>query len=210
MNQLLPPLAELRIALPFVLIALAGGYLLGSIPGGHIMAKLRGLGDLSKVGSGNVGATNVLRTGDKVAALMTLLIDAGKGVAAVLLFALFGPYEAMAAALGAFFGHLWSPWIGFRGGKGVAIFLGLLYALFWPIGLIATATWAAVAYVTRFSSVASLTAAATAPIWFVVFSEWRELILAVTLGALIWAAHIGNIRRLLAGAEPRIGASKRL
>lgn len=209
MNEILPPLGELRIALPFILIALVGGYLLGSIPGGHLMAKARGLGDLSKIGSGNVGATNVLRTGDKVAALATLLIDAGKGAAAVLIFSMFGPYEAMAAALGAFFGHLYSPWIGFRGGKGVATFLGLLYGLFWPIGLIATATWAAVAWATRFSSLASLIAAATAPIWFAVFSEWRELLFAVVLASLIWLAHIANIRRLLAGTESRIGASKR-
>jgi glycerol-3-phosphate acyltransferase PlsY len=192
-----------------LLLAALAGYLLGSIPGGAIMARLRGLGDLSKVGSGNTGATNVLRTGDKWAALATLLIDGGKAAAAVLLTLPWGMTAAMVAGLASFFGHIWSPWLRFRGGKGVATFFGLTLALFWPVGLLSLATWLATAFFTRISSVAALTAAALGPVWYALFERWGQVGLALALAALIWLAHSANIRRLLAGAEPRISLGSR-
>ena len=191
-------------AAPWLAMAFAAGYLLGSIPFGVLVARLRGLGDLRQVGSGNIGATNVLRTGDRWGAAATLLLDAAKGAAAVLVFAMWGPLAAMLAGLGAFIGHLFPVWLRFRGGKGVATFLGLLLALHWPTGLAALATWLGVALATRYSSLSALIAAAMAPLYLVAFDRWGEVLLACVLAAALWLAHWANIRRLLTGQESKI------
>src|SRR5262249_4875832 len=138
---------------PHILIALGIGYLLGSIPFGLIITSLAGAGDIRKIGSGNIGATNVLRTGNRWAAAATLLLDAGKGIAAVLIArALYGDLAAMAAAIGAFLGHIFPVWLRFKGGKGVATFLGVTLALYWPVGLLVAASWLVAALVWRISS----------------------------------------------------------
>lgn len=191
---------------PTLLLALAAGYLVGSIPFGVLITRAMGLGDLRSIGSGNIGATNVLRTGNKGAALATLVLDGGKGAVAVLAArALAGEPAALLAALGAFLGHLFPVWLGFRGGKGVATFLGILLALSWPAGIAACLTWLATAFAFRFSSLAALGAAASAPIWLAVFGRSDALWLAVGLAALVFVRHHANIRRLLAGTEPKIG-----
>ncbi len=190
------------------LLALAAllGYLLGSIPFGVIVTRLMGLGDLRKIGSGNIGATNVLRTGNKGAALATLLLDGGKGAAAVLIARAFGPEDAaQVAGLAAFLGHLFPVWLGFRGGKGVATFLGTLLALAWPVGLAACATWAATAAVSRISSLSALVAAATAALWALLLGRGDLVGLILVLAALVIVRHHANIRRLIDGTEPRIG-----
>lgn len=187
------------------LVALLG-YLLGSIPFGVIVTRLMGLGDLRRIGSGNIGATNVLRTGNKGAALATLLLDGGKGAAAVLIARAFGSEDAaQIAGLFAFLGHLFPVWLGFRGGKGVATFLGTLLALAWPVGLAACATWAATAAATRISSLSALVSATTAALWAVLLGQTRIVALILVLAALVLLRHHANIRRLLAGTEPRIG-----
>jgi glycerol-3-phosphate acyltransferase PlsY len=191
--------------------AAAGGYLLGSIPFGVIASRLGGLGDIRKVGSGNIGATNVLRTGRRDLALITLIGDGGKGAGAVLIAAaLVSPVAGTLAGAAAFLGHLFPVWLGFRGGKGVATFFGILFAVAWPVGLASGATWIAIAAIFRFSSLAALTAAALAPVWFIVLHEARieRLWLAAGMAVLIFLRHGGNIRRLLKGQEPRIGAGK--
>lgn len=192
------------VAGPWLAAAFVGGYLLGSIPFGVIVARLRNLGDLRSVGSGNIGATNVLRTGDRWAAAMTLLLDGGKGAVAVILFALWGPLAAMIAGAGAFVGHLFPVWLRFRGGKGVATFLGLTLALHWPTGLAALATWLGVALVTRYSSLSALIAAAMAPVYLIAFDQWGDVLVATVLAAALWLAHWANIRRLLSGSESKI------
>jgi glycerol-3-phosphate acyltransferase PlsY len=197
----IPQVMSWERGLPWFALALLGGYLLGAIPFGVIVAKARGLGDLRKVGSGNIGATNVLRTGDRKAALMVLLLDAGKGALAVALFAAWGPLTAMLAGLGAFLGHLFPVWLRFRGGKGVATFLGLMLALHWPTGL-------ATAFATRYSSLSALVAAAASPFALMAFSQWGAVLLAAALAAMLWLAHARNIGRLLRGEEPRIGQAK--
>lgn len=189
-----------------------GGYLLGSIPFGVIATRLGGTGDIRKVGSGSIGATNVLRTGRRDLALITLLGDGGKGAAAVLIAgAVFSPLAAVVAGGAAFLGHLFPVWLGFRGGKGVATFYGILFAIAWPVGLAAGATWIAMALVFRISSLAGLTAAALTPVWFLLLHQATaaRLVLAVGMAVLIFLRHEGNIRRLLKGEEPRIGAAKR-
>lgn len=181
-------------------------YLLGSVPFGVVIARALGLGDLRQIGSGNIGATNVLRTGHRGAAAATLALDAAKGAAAVLLARhLAGETAAMVAGLAAFLGHLYPLWLGFRGGKGVATFLGVLLALAWPVGLAACATWAAVAAAFRWSSLAALAAAASAPAWFLILGPRQGVWLALALAALIFLRHHANIARLRAGTEPRIG-----
>jgi glycerol-3-phosphate acyltransferase PlsY len=191
-------------AAPWLAAALLGGYLLGSIPFGVLVARVRGLGDLRGIGSGNIGATNVLRTGDRWAAAATLLLDAGKGAAAVLVFAMWGPLAAMLAGAGAFVGHLFPVWLRFRGGKGVATFLGLMLALHWPTGLLALATWLGVALAFRYSSLSALIAAALAPVYLIAFDRWGEVLVAAVLAAALWLAHWANIRRLLTGTESKI------
>jgi glycerol-3-phosphate acyltransferase PlsY len=194
-----------------ILATLIGGYFLGSIPFGLIAARLGGAGDIRAIGSGSIGATNVLRTGRRELALITLLGDGGKGaVAALVAGALFGPIFAVLAGGAAFVGHLFPVWLGFKGGKGVATFYGVLFAIVWPVGLAAGATWIAMALMFRISSLAGLTAALLAPIWFLALSPNKPGVLVLLLGmaVLIVIRHGANIRRLLAGEEPRIGAAK--
>ena len=184
-------------------------YLLGSIPFGIVITRGMGLGDLREIGSGNIGATNVLRTGNKGAALATLLLDAAKGGVAVLVARmLIGEDAAQVAGLAAFLGHLYPIWLGFRGGKGVATFLGILLALAWPVGLAACATWAAVAAVSRISSLSALVAAAMSSLWLILFDRGQMLFLVIALTIVIYLRHWANLERLKAGTEPRIGAKK--
>ena len=192
---------------PLVLAIVAAlAYLLGSVPFGIVITRAMGLGDIRQIGSGNIGATNVLRTGNRLAALLTLVLDAGKGAIAVLAARLLaGEDAAQAAGLFAFLGHLWPVWLGFRGGKGVATFLGTLLALAWPIGLLACATWAATAALTRISSLSALTAAVLSPVFAALLGRSDLVLLAILLALLIVLRHHANIRRLLAGTEPRIG-----
>ena len=195
-------------ALILLLVAVAS-YLLGSIPFGVVITRALGLGDLRQIGSGNIGATNVLRTGNRAAAAATLILDAAKGAVAVLLArAWVGPDAAQVAALFAFLGHLYPVWLQFRGGKGVATFLGTLLALAWPVGLAACAAWAVTAAVSRISSLSALVAAGLAPVWLLIFGRGQMLALVIILAALVFLRHGANIARLRAGTEPRIGAKK--
>ncbi|TCM83492.1 glycerol-3-phosphate 1-O-acyltransferase PlsY [Rhodovulum steppense] len=181
-------------------------YLLGAVPFGIVMARLFGLGDLRKIGSGNIGATNVLRTGNKPAAFLTLVLDAAKGGIAVLIArAAVGEDAAQLAGFAAFLGHLFPVYLGFRGGKGVATFLGTLLALAWPVGLAACGTWLAVAAALRYSSLSALVAAVLSPVWAIVLGHGEMAVLAALLAALILIRHAANIRRLIAGTEPKIG-----
>ncbi|MEM1429912.1 MAG: glycerol-3-phosphate 1-O-acyltransferase PlsY [Pseudomonadota bacterium] len=201
------PLIESSPALLLLVGALA--YLLGSVPFGIVMARLFGLGDLRAIGSGNIGATNVLRTGHRLAAALTLIGDAGKGGAAVLAArALVGEDAAQIAGLAAFLGHLFPIFLQFQGGKGVATFLGVLLALAWPVGLSACATWLAVAALFRYSSLSALGAALSAPIWALMLDRQGVVILCIVLAALVFGTHRSNIRRLATGTEPRIGKSR--
>ncbi len=185
------------------------GYLLGSIPFGIVITRMLGLGDLRQIGSGNIGATNVLRTGNKGAALATLLLDAGKGGIAVLLArALVGEDAAQIAGGAAFIGHLFPVWLGFRGGKGVATFLGTLLALAWPVGLAACATWVAAAGLFRISSLSALVAAVLAPAWAALLGESHTIALTMLMGVFVLVRHASNVRRILDGTEPRIGKGK--
>jgi glycerol-3-phosphate acyltransferase PlsY len=190
------------------LLALAGGYLLGSIPFAYIVTQAFGLGDIRQVGSGNVGTTNVLRTGNKLATALTLLGDVGKGVVAVLVAKQFGDVPAMAAALGAFAGHIFPVWLNFKGGKGVATFLGILAALNWPVALLAAGTWLATAAVGRISSLSALVAAAASPVYMAFLGSWTYAAGAAMLAALIFVTHRDNIARLMKGEEPRLGQKK--
>lgn len=192
---------------PAALIACAVlAYLLGAVPFGIVMARVFGLGDLRQIGSGNIGATNVLRTGNKAAAALTLVLDAGKGAAAVLAArALLAEDAAQVAGGAAFLGHLFPVWLRFKGGKGVATFLGTLLALAFPVGLAACGTWLLVAVAARYSSLSALVAAVAAPVWAVILGRADLVALAVVLAALIVERHRANIARLLAGTEPRIG-----
>jgi glycerol-3-phosphate acyltransferase PlsY len=181
-------------------------YLLGSVPFGIVMARAFGLGDLRKIGSGNIGATNVLRTGNKPAAALTVILDAGKGAVAVLLArALVGPDAAQIAALAAFLGHCFPVWLRFRGGKGVATFLGTLLALYWPMGLACCATWLVMAAATRYSSAAALLAAAMSPLFAVLMGRSEYLVLTTLLALVVWVRHRPNLRRLKDGTETKIG-----
>jgi glycerol-3-phosphate acyltransferase PlsY len=183
------------------------GYLLGSIPFGVLVTRALGLGDLRKIGSGNIGATNVLRTGNRGAALATLLLDGGKGAAAVLLARFLHAEDAAQLAGGAAFaGHLFPVWLGFRGGKGVATFLGTLLALAWPVGVAACLTWFATAVVSRISSLSALVAAALAVVWAWVLGYPQTVILTAVLATLVYWKHLPNIERIRAGTEPKIGA----
>ena len=197
--------------------AVLGGYLLGSIPFGVIVMKLAGAGDPRAIGSGNIGATNVLRSGRRDLAALTLLGDGGKGAMAVLIawLATRAQGEAAQAVLtslaggAAFFGHLFPVWLGFKGGKGVATYFGTLLAAAWPVGLLAGATWILMAAVFRISSLAGLTAALLAPLLvFLVHRPTPIAVLAAVMGVLIYIRHLPNIRRLLKGAEPRIGGER--
>ncbi|RLK02765.1 glycerol-3-phosphate 1-O-acyltransferase PlsY [Ruegeria conchae] len=184
------------------------GYLLGSIPFGMIVARVMGLGNLRQIGSGNIGATNVLRTGNKGAAALTLLFDAAKGAAAVLLArVLAGEDAAQIAALAAFLGHCFPVWLGFKGGKGVATFLGLWLALDWRVGVACCLTWLVAALIWRISSVGALAAAALSTTWIMVLTDGSTFFLGIALTLLVYWRHSANLARIKAGTEPKIGKS---
>jgi glycerol-3-phosphate acyltransferase PlsY len=186
-----------------------GAYLAGSIPFGLVLSRLLGLGDLRSIGSGNIGATNVLRTGSKTAAALTLVLDGGKGAIAVLAARLLaGETGAQVAALAAFLGHLYPVFAGFKGGKGVATFLGVLLALAWPVGLAACAVWLAAALASRISSLGALAAAAAAPGIALVLGAGRYAPLCLALAVLVFWRHRQNIVRLRQGTEPRFGRGR--
>jgi glycerol-3-phosphate acyltransferase PlsY len=190
-------------------IAIALGYLLGSIPFGLLFAWGSGAGDVRKIGSGNIGATNVLRTGKKWAAAATLICDGAKGAAAVLLARHFlAPGSEIFAALAAVLGHIFPVWLGFKGGKGVATFLGVCLALYWPVGLAICATWLLMALVWRISSLSALIAIALSPAYFFTMGQRDYAPVAVVLAATVFFMHRENIRRLIKGEEPRIGSKK--
>jgi glycerol-3-phosphate acyltransferase PlsY len=182
------------------------GYLLGSIPFGILIARVMGLGNLRSIGSGNIGATNVLRTGNKKAAFLTLVFDGGKGAVAVLIARQMADADAVQiAAFAAFLGHCFPVWLGFKGGKGVATFLGVVLALAWPIGVAFCATWLAVAVALRISSLSALVAAVSSIVWALVFGVPQFVLLFAALIVLIFYRHSANIARLIAGTEPKIG-----
>ncbi|MDX1710656.1 MAG: glycerol-3-phosphate 1-O-acyltransferase PlsY [Rhodovibrionaceae bacterium] len=193
-------------ALPYLALALAGGYLLGSLPFGVILTRVAGLGDIRKVGSGNIGTTNVLRTGRKDLAALTLLLDAGKGAAAILIAGLWGPDVQLMAGYGAVLGHFFPVWLKFRGGKGVATVLGIHLAMAWPVGLLACGAWLAIAGISRYSSLAALISLASTPAfaWWVTDNLQIVQFAAVLAGA-VWLKHYQNIGRLLRGEESKIG-----
>lgn len=189
-----------------LLLTAVVAYLIGTVSFGLIMARVYGLGDLRKVGSGNIGATNVLRTGNKKAAALTLLLDALKGVVAVLLArAALAEDAAQVAALACFVGHCYPVWLRFRGGKGVATFLGVLLALAFPLGLAACAIWALTARLSRYSSLSAAVAALSSPVLALLFGRGDLTALCILLAALLLWRHQTNIRRLIAGTEPKIG-----
>ena len=206
-------------ALPYAEIAtaIAGGYLLGSIPFGVIVMRVAGAGDPRAIGSGNIGATNVLRSGRRWLAALTLLGDGGKGAAAVLIAWLAtrdepGEWTTLITCIAggaAFFGHLFPVWLGFKGGKGVATFFGTLLAVAWPVGVVAGATWLLMAAIFRISSLAALTAVVVAPIIAILGHRPAVAWLAAVMAVLIYIRHTANIRRLLKGEEPRMGGSKK-
>lgn len=192
-------------ALPYFTAALVFGYLLGSIPFGLLITRAAGLGDIRKMGSGNIGTTNVLRTGSKGLTVLTLLGDILKGTVAVLAAGQFGPDPAIIAGLGAFIGHLFPIWLKFKGGKGVATYLGVLLGLFWPMALVFAAIWTAVALVFRFSSLAGMTAAVASPFGLRLFGQYQASELFFLLAVTILWAHRENIGRLIRGEESKIG-----
>jgi acyl phosphate:glycerol-3-phosphate acyltransferase len=195
-------------AWPFILAA-ALAYLLGSIPFGLVVTRLAGYGDIRRIGSGNIGATNVLRTGSKGLAALTMLLDLAKGAVAVLIARRFGPDMAAVAAVFVFLGHLYPVWLGFKGGKGVATAGGIVIAYAWPVGLAALATWLAVAVATRYSSLAALTACALAPLYtWLLTRDMRTTEVILVLAVIVILRHHANIRRLLRGEESRIRLSK--
>ncbi|WP_170327248.1 glycerol-3-phosphate 1-O-acyltransferase PlsY [Ruegeria arenilitoris] len=184
------------------------GYLMGSIPFGMIIAKVMGLGNLRNIGSGNIGATNVLRTGNKAAAALTLVFDAAKGAVAVLLArALAGEDAAQIAALTAFLGHCFPVWLGFKGGKGVATFLGLWLALDWRVGVACCLSWLVAAAIWRISSLGALVAAATSTLWVLLLTDGSTFFLGIILTMLVYWRHSANLARIKAGTEPKIGQS---
>ncbi len=196
-----------NFAWPYLLTAFIGGYSIGAIPFGLIFTKLSGAGDIRDIGSGNIGATNVLRTGKKGVAAATLLADILKGAFATLLGKMFGPDIAVLAATGAFLGHLFPIWLKFKGGKGVATAIGIILSLSWSSGLIAIGVWVMTALLFRYSSLAALLAAIAAPFsaWWLSSPQFTELFILIS--TLIWIRHHSNIRRLLIGKESKIGAN---
>jgi len=187
------------------------GYLLGSIPFGLVLTRMAGLGDIRAIGSGNIGATNVLRTGRKGLALATFLGDALKGTVAILLARHFlGETAAMAAAVGAFLGHVFPVWLGFKGGKGVATYIGVLLGLFWPAAIAFCGVWLAMAFTFRISSLSALTASVVVPIglYLTGWASSTMTLVLIALAALVWIRHKENIARLLAGTEPKIRGKK--
>ena len=192
-----------------ILYALIGGYLLGSIPFGLLIARATGQGDIRKIGSGNIGATNVLRTGRKDIAFITLLLDAGKaGIAALLFNHFFGAPIGFFAGAAALIGHCFPIWLKFKGGKGVATFFGALLATAWPIGLIAGAIWLACAFITRISSLSALAAAGSVPLIAFMMGYTHIAMMVAVMAIIIYIRHVENIGRILKGTESRIGSKK--
>jgi glycerol-3-phosphate acyltransferase PlsY len=192
-----------------MIVSLVFGYLCGTIPFGLILTKSAGLGDIRNIGSGNIGATNVLRTGNKKVAGLTLLLDALKGTVPALLAGwLFGPQAAILAGLAAFFGHLFPMWLGFKGGKGVATTIGVLFGLFWPLGLIFIGVWIAMAVLFRISSLSALTASFLSPLAAWLVGRGDLILPAAIMAVAVFITHRANIARILKGEEPRIGKSK--
>jgi acyl phosphate:glycerol-3-phosphate acyltransferase len=193
------------------LVAALIGYLCGSIPFGLILAKAAGLGDVRKVGSGNIGATNVLRLGNRKIAALTLLLDVLKGTVPVLLMNHFGDSHAgIIAGLAAMAGHIFPVWLGFKGGKGVATNVGVLFGLYWPLGLIFIGVWLVLAFLFRFSSLAALAASLLSPFWVFVFGRMEFFWPTALVALAIWAMHRENIRRLMKNKEPRIDLGKKV
>lgn len=198
------PLGDFSYTWPF-LAAIVFGYLLGSIPFGLVLTKLAGLGDVRDIGSGSIGATNVLRTGNKPLAAATVLLDGGKGAAAVLLAGMLGPDMAVLAGGAAVLGHCFPVWLKFKGGKGFATFLGVLLAIAWPVALACGVTWLAMAAVFRFSSLASLTATILAPVFAYFLADLQRAELAAFMAVIVLIRHHQNIARLFKGEEAKIG-----
>jgi acyl phosphate:glycerol-3-phosphate acyltransferase len=188
-----------------LLVALVVGYLLGSIPFGLVLTRVAGLGDIRAIGSGNIGATNVLRTGNKKLAAATLLGDGLKGTAAVLIGLALGPLPALLAGLGAFLGHLFPVWLHFKGGKGFATYLGVLVGLAWPVAIVCALVWLGVAAISRISSLSALTASLVTPAVLFVVGDSAAAGLFLILTAILWLRHRDNIGRLIGGTESRIG-----
>lgn len=201
--MLFPDITGAQGALIFWAIA---GYALGSIPFGMVLARLMGLGNLRDIGSGSIGATNVLRTGSKTAAALTLLLDGGKGILAVVLAQMTaGEAAAQIAALFSMLGHCYPVWLRFRGGKGVATLFGVVLALYWPLGVACCATWLVVAGLRRISSISALVAVASSSIWCILYARPDLIALCLAFTALVFWRHRDNIARLMAGTEPKIG-----
>ncbi len=201
------PLGDFSMTWPFFAAAIIA-YLIGSIPFGLVLTRLAGYGDIRSIGSGNIGATNVLRTGSKMLALLTLVLDCAKGAVAVLAGAQLGPDMAVIAAACVFLGHLFPVWLGFRGGKGVATAGGVLIAIAWPVGLLAAATWLAVAFAVRYSSLAALAACAAAVLFGFLLTDPQRAELIAFIAVLVVIRHHQNIRRLFRGEESKIALSK--
>ena len=200
---------ELITPLPTLALVFLAAYLLGSVPFGLVMARIFGLGDLRTIGSGNIGATNVLRTGNKLAAALTLVLDAGKGaIAVVIARSAFADDATQLAGFAAFLGHCFPIFLGFKGGKGVATFLGTLLALSLPLGALACLTWLATAALSRLSSLSALIAAILSPVLAVLLARSEVALLCAVLAALVIFRHRANIERIKSGTEPRIGGDK--
>ncbi len=197
---------DLNLSFATIIAVASFAYLMGSIPFGMVIAKVMGLGNLRDIGSGNIGATNVLRTGNKLAAFLTLVFDAGKGAVAVLLASyFFGGAAAQIAGLFAFLGHLYPVWLRFKGGKGVAVFLGILLAINFWAGLAACLTWLATALALRISSASALVSSLLAPVWLYLIDTKSGVLFVVIMTLLIWVKHKDNIKRILKSTEPIIG-----
>lgn len=192
---------------PYILAAFAGGYFLGSLPFGLILTRLAGMGDIRDIGSGNIGATNVLRTGNKKIAAATLLLDGAKGAVAVLIAQIYGPDIAIVAATGALLGHLFPVWLKFRGGKGVATALGILLALSPAVGALACGTWLLAALLFRYSSLSALIALAASPLYMWWLADPQRTEFSLAMAVLVWIRHRENIMRLVRGEESKIGRS---
>jgi len=194
-----------QLGLPLTLVCLAFGYLLGSIPFGLILTRMAGLGDVRKIGSGNIGATNVLRTGNKKLAAATLLLDALKGTAAAAIASYWGVEAGIAAGFAAFLGHLYPVWLGFKGGKGIATYIGVLLGLVPVMVLAFAAIWLAMAKITRYSSLSALVATAIIPVLLYAVGNEKVALLFAAMTVISWVKHRANIQRLLAGTESKIG-----
>ncbi|WDZ77885.1 glycerol-3-phosphate 1-O-acyltransferase PlsY [Ensifer adhaerens] len=194
-----------QLGLPLTLLSLGFGYLLGSIPFGLLLTRMAGLGDVRKIGSGNIGATNVLRTGNKKLAAATLLLDALKGTAAAAIASHWGVEAGIAAGFAAFIGHLYPVWLGFKGGKGVATYIGVLLGLAPPMVLAFAAIWLGMAKISRYSSLSALVATAIIPVLLYAVGNGKVALLFAAMTVITWVKHRANIQRLLAGTESKIG-----